>query len=134
MTPSLPDVMMGHVAALGAPMPPEASGDYLAGRLGLVAMMSILAAQEAERGIDTRVWENGAIRALLARAASPTDCSPAADLTWSALDRENAELRRALIAVHVAAEEAADAALDRDILQLYKEMSERRRLELPPIS
>jgi len=134
MTPSLPDVMMGHVAALSAPMPPEASGDYLAGRLGLVAMMSILAAQEAERGIDTRVWENGAIRALLARAASPADCPPAADLTWSALDRENADLRRALIAVHIAVEEAGDAALDRDILQLYKEMADRRRLVLPPTS
>jgi NAD(P)-dependent dehydrogenase (short-subunit alcohol dehydrogenase family) len=132
MTPSLPDVMMGHVAALSAPMPPEASGDYLVGRLGLVAMMSILAAQEAERGIDTRVWENGAIRTLLTRAASPANCSPAADLTWSALDRENAALRRALITVHIAAEEAGDAVLDRDILQLYKEMSDRRRLDLPP--
>jgi len=134
MTPSLPDIMMGHVVALNAPMPPEAAGDYLVSRLGLLAMLSILAAQEAERGIDTRVWENGAIRALLARAASPADCSPAADLTWSALDRENAELRRALIAVHIAAEEAGDTALDRDILQLYKEMSDRRRLVLPPVS
>ncbi len=132
MTPSLPDIMMGNVAALSAPMPPEASGDYLVGRLGLVAMMSLLAAQEAERGIDARVWENGAIRALLARTASSTDCKPAADLTWSALDRENAALRRALIAAHIAAEQDADAALDRDILQLYKEMSERRRLDLPP--
>jgi len=134
MTPSLPDIMMGHVAALSAPMPPEASGDYLAARVGLVAMMSILAAQEAERGIDTRVWENGAIRALLARAAAFVDCPPAADLTWSALDRENAELRRALIAVHIAAEETGDVALDRDILQLYKSMSERRQLVLPPTS
>jgi hypothetical protein len=134
MTPSLPDIMRGHVAALSAPMPPEASGDYLVGRLGILAMMSILAAQEAERGIDTRVWENGAIRALLARAACPADCPPAADLTWSALDRENAELRRALIAAHVAAEEAGDAALDRDILRLYKAMSERRQLLLPPTS
>jgi hypothetical protein len=134
MTPSLPDIMLGHVAALSAPMPPEASGDYLIGRLGLVAMMSILAAQEAEFGIDTRVWENGAIRALLARAAFASACPPAVDLTWSALDRENAELRRGLIAVHIAAEEADDAALERDILQLYKQMSERRNLVLPPTS
>jgi hypothetical protein len=115
-------------------MPPEASGDYLVGRLGLVAMMSVLAAQEAERGIDTRVWENAAIRALLARAAGSADGSPAADLTWSALDRENAALRRALIDVHMAAEEAGDDALNLEILRLYKEMSERRRLELPPTS
>jgi hypothetical protein len=126
--------MTGHVVALTAPMPPEASGDYLIGRLGLVAMMSILAAQEAERGIDARVWENAAIRALLARAGVPAESPPAADLTWTALDQENAELRRALIAVHVAAEEECAADLDRDILHLYKAMSERRRLVLPPTS
>jgi hypothetical protein len=132
MTPSLPDIMLGHVAALSASTPPEASGDYLVGRLGLVAMMSMLASQEAERGIDTRVWENRAMRDLLARGAAPADCPPAADLTWSALDRENATLRLALIGVHVAAEEAGDAALDVEILRLYKEMAERRRLDLPP--
>ena len=132
MTPSLPDIMLGHVAALSAPMPPEASGDYLVGRLGLVAMLSILAAQEAERGIDVRVWENRAIRDLLAHAAAPADCPPADNLTWSALDRENAALRLALISVHAAAEEAGDAVLDLEILRLYKEMAERRRLDLPP--
>ncbi len=132
MTPSLPDIMLGQVAALSAPMPPEAAGDYLVGRLGLVAMLSILAAQEAERGIDSRVWENAAIRDLLARAAAPADCPAAADLTWSALDRENACLRRSLIDVHVAAEEAGDAVLDLEILHLYQEMAERRRLDLPP--
>jgi hypothetical protein len=132
MTPSLPDIMIGHVASLSAPMPPEASGDYLVGRLGLVAMLSLLAAQEAERGIDARVWENAVIRGLLARADAPADCSPAADLTWSALDRENGALRRALIAVHAAAEMAGDAVLDREILRLYKEMADRRWLHLPP--
>ena len=131
MTPSLPDIMLGHVVALGTPMPPEASGDYLAGRFGLLAMLSILAAQEAERGIDARVWENQAIRAILARTGAAAR-EPAGDLAWSTLDRENAELRRALIALHVAAEEAGDSALDQEILQLYREMAARRRLDLPP--
>ena len=134
MTPSLPDIMMGQVAALSAPTPPEATGDYLVGRLGLLAMISLLAAQEAERGVDARVWENQAIRALLARADQPFDGPPAADLSWSALDRENAALRRALTVVHAAAEERRDAALDVEILKLYKEMAERRRLDLPPSS
>jgi hypothetical protein len=132
MTPSLPDIMMGSVVALTAPMPPEASGDYLAGRLGLVAMLSILAAQEAERGVDARVWENAAIRALLNRVGAAAGRPAAADLTWSALDRENAGLRRALIDAHAAAEEAGDTVLDREILHLYKSMSEQRRLVLPP--
>jgi hypothetical protein len=95
-------------------------------------MLSMLAAQEAERGIDARVWENAAIRGLLARAGAPADCPPAADFTWSVLDRENAALRRALISVHAAAEGAGNAPLDRQILTLYKEMADRRRLDLPP--
>jgi hypothetical protein len=131
MTPSLPDILMGHVAALGMPMPPEASGDYMAGRIGILAMLSILAAQEAERGIDARVWENAAIRGLVTGAGAHAAAS-ASDLSWSALDRENADLRRALIAVHTAAEEAGDLALDGDILRLYEEMAARRRLVLLP--
>jgi hypothetical protein len=131
MTPSLPDLLMGHVAALSTPMPPEASGDYMAGRLGILAMISMLAAQEAERGPAVRVWENAAIRSLLARAGSAAPAS-AGDLSWSALDRENAQLRRALIALHVSAEESGDAALDREILEFYQEMADRRRLQLPP--
>jgi hypothetical protein len=130
MTPSLPDILMGHVAALSTPMPPEASGDYLAGRLGILAMLSLLAAQEAERGVAARVWENQAIRALLIRAGASAQ-EPGGDLAWSALDRENAELRRALITLHEAAEAAGDLALDREILELYAEMAAWRRLELP---
>ena len=131
MTPSLPAIMMGQVVALSTPMPPEASGDYLVGRLGLLAMLSILAAQEAERGIDTRVWENQAIRAILDRAGAPATRAAAPDLTWTALDQENADLRRALISAHIAAEERGDAALDLEIRQFYHEMAERRRLDLP---
>jgi hypothetical protein len=134
MTPSLPDLLMGHMIALSTPMPPEATGDYLVGRLGLLAMISILAVQEAERGVDTRVWENKAIRSILQRAGAGAPCEPAEDLTWSALDRENAQLRRALIAAHTSAEDRGDTALGREILGLYHEMAGRRQLVLPPTS
>ena len=50
MTPALPDILMGQMISLVTPMPPEAGGDYLAGRMGLLAMLASLAAQEAERG------------------------------------------------------------------------------------
>lgn len=131
MTLSLPEIMQGQAAALSKPMPPEASGDYLTGRLGILAILSVLAAQEAENGFAACVWENGAIRSLLERTPHAVDVAPAAGLAWSALDRENADLRRALIGVHIRAEETGDADLVQEILQLYKEMATRRRLELP---
>lgn len=142
MTPSLPDILIGQCAALAMPLPPEAGGDYAAGRLGILVMLAALAAQEAERGVAARVWENRALRALFAKAAGAFDgelgarLGPAAagaddDLAWTALDAANADLRRLLIALHEAAEDRRDHALDREILALYGRMADERRLELP---
>ena len=129
MTPTLPDILTGQAVALMTPLPPEAGGDYLAGRMGLLAMLAGLAAQEAERGLAVRVWENGAIRALLAKAG--VDAGEAdSDLAWSALDAANARLRRALIATHEAAEARSDRALQTEILDLYRQMAAARRLVL----
>jgi hypothetical protein len=111
------------------PLPPEAGGDYLAGRVGLLAMLAGLAAQEAERGLAARVWENGAIRALLAEAGGPP-VEADEGLTWSALDAANARLRRVLIAVHEGAEERGDRTLQAEILELYQQMAAARRLVL----
>lgn len=129
MTPTLPDILMGQAVALMTPMPPEAGGDYLAGRMGMVAMLAGLAAQEAERGSAARVWENGAIRALLAKAGSAPG-ERDVDLSWSALDAANAELRLALIRLHEGAEDRNDRALQIEILDLYRQMAAARRLEL----
>ena len=126
MTPALPHVLAGIATALQTPLPPEASGDYAAGRFGIVAMLAILAAQEAEKGVAARVWENTAIAEMLGDApAAP------ADLSWSALDAVNAALRRRLILLHEDVEARADAAMDRRILQLYAAMAKARRLDLP---
>lgn len=141
MTPTLPDIMTGVAVALSTPLPPEASGDYMVGRMGMLTMLSMLASQEAERGPAARVWENGAIRAVLAKAtpiydgalggalakaAAETDT----DFTWSGLDGANAALRRLLIALHEKVEGARDNYLDRQIIALYAEMAHARRLEL----
>ncbi|HEY2051759.1 MAG TPA: hypothetical protein VGH03_20650 [Caulobacteraceae bacterium] len=142
MTPSLPTILMGQVATLSAPAPPEASGDYAVSRAGMVSMLLMLSAQEAERGPSARVWENGALRAVLSEAASAYDealggvLSSAGGVTdgdggWSALDGANAELRRRLIALHQAAEARSDAALQRRILDLYVDMAHARRFDLP---
>ncbi len=142
MTPALPDLLLGQTVAITAPQPPEAGPDYAAGRFGLNATISLLAVQEAERGPAARLWENGALRALFAEAAEACDDTLAGelrrlaaghdeDMSWSGLDRVNADLRRALIRLHVAVEDRADSALDRRILSLYQAMAKARRLELP---
>ena len=132
MNPTLTDVMIGQAVALSAPQPPEAGGDYMASRLGMIALIATLAAQEAERGAAARVWENAAIQALLERAGAPIAGEGAADdFSWSGMDRRNAALRRALIGLHEAAEIEGDRALQSEILELYVAMAEVRRLDLP---
>ena len=141
MTPTLPQLLVGQAASIAAPQPPEAGPDYVAGRMGTIALLTMLAAQEAERGPAARAWENDALREMFARAAAAHDgalngalgaaASLRGDMTWSGLDQVNAELRRVLIRLHAHAETGGDLALDREILRLYKDMAEARRLDLP---
>lgn len=139
MTPTVPQLLMGNMIALSNPPPPEAMGEFMAGRVAVTGMIGMLCAQEAEKGIDARVWENTAIREILAAGAirhgaefaAEAASEEAPDLTLSALDAENARLRRALIRLHTAAEDAGDTALHRDILRLYLQMADARRLDLP---
>ena len=138
MTLTLPDLLMGQYLSLTLPMPPEAGPDYLAGRLGLIGMIAILTAQEAEHGVAARVWENRAIQDLLARTAGlygvavGGESGEDADLSLTALDAINAPLRMKLITLHEAAEAAGDAALTAEIIALYQAMAHRRRLQMPP--
>jgi hypothetical protein len=142
LTPTLPDILTGQFAALTAPAPADAGGDYAAARVGMIGMLAALATQEVERGAAARVWENEAMAGVLAAASAAYDqalggrLANAAraqprDLTWSGLDARNAELRRLLIALHEAVEATGDSALDRKILHLYRGMAQARRLDLP---
>lgn len=144
MTPTAPELLGGCVVALATPPRPEEMGPFMAGTVGVAAMLDILAAQECASGAAARVWENAAMRALFAEAAGAYD--PAldgalasagevgdGDYSLAALDGANAELRRRLIRLHEAVEAARDAGLDRRILALYREMAARRELQLPPM-
>lgn len=138
MTPSLPDILAGNLLCLADPGPPEQQGEFMAGKIGLVALLSLLAAQEAERGVAARVAENAAVRAMLDGAASDyglevSTLPSTEDLTLSALDRVNAALRTALISLHEAVEARGDMARHHAILRLYAKMAELRRLDLPPL-
>lgn len=140
MTPTVPELLLGNFLCLMDPPPAEAMGDFLQGRVAVTGMISLLCAQEAERGFEARLWESGAIRDLLNRAATGYGASFAevakvddSDRTLAGLDRTNAELRRALITLHIAVEKAGDQALDHEILRLYAKMAEARSLALPPL-
>jgi hypothetical protein len=140
MTPTVPELLMGNFLAMLDPAPAESAGDFMQARIGVTGMISLLCAQEAERGIEARGWENTAIRALLAEAAgrygerfTQAAAGVDTDLSLAAMDRANAALRTALIDLHIAVETARDAALDTQIRALYVKMADARRLDLPPV-
>jgi hypothetical protein len=140
MTPALPDILRGNFMCLAMPAPVESQGEFMSGRVGVIALLSLLAAQEVERGTTARVWENAAIAAALSEAAEAYGVQYAeiaaiepADLSLEALDRANAALRRGLIALHEVVEATGDLERHRMIVGLYGQMAEKRSLELPPL-
>lgn len=138
MTPTIRDVLRGCAVAIATPPSPDAGMEYAASRFGLVAMLTGLAANEAETAAAAAVRENADIRAVfaasgrhdaalgnrLAAAAAETDT----DLTLTALDAANARLRRLLIELHEQAEAAGDTATEKAIVALYVRMAEGRRM------
>ena len=136
MTPSLPDILVGNFMCMIDPPPPEQQGEFMAGKVAVVALLSLLAAQEAERGVAARMTENEAIQAALDEAAADYEVEALAgtdDLSLAALDAANARLRLALMRLHEAVEEKGDTARHHAILRLYAQMADLRRLDMPPL-
>ena len=140
MTPTVPELLNGCMLTLMTPPRPEDAGLFSAARFRLIALVNKLVALESADGAAVRVWENAALRALIA-AAGPRhgvvfgDAAETADGDYSlaVLDAANARLRRLVIRLHEAAEQAGDTELDRRILKLYGEMARRRELHLAPV-
>ena len=140
MTPTVTDLLNGCIQTLATPPRPEDAGLFAGARIRLAAMMNRLIALECADGAAVRVWENTALRALIA-ATGPKHGVPASELDETAdgdyslgsLDTANAKLRRLLIRLHEAAELSDDTELDRQILKLYREIARRRELHLPPV-
>jgi len=112
---------------------PNMAPGYSQGSASTLAMVMILAAQEYGRAAETRAWENAQMRTLLARGGVALP-APAEGLSVAALNAENADLSRALIALHAGGEDgtAPDSkALEPAILAFLKEAAQRRRLYLP---
>lgn len=123
MTPTVADILAGNARVIATLAQTEGGADYTGAKLGVVAMLGILAAQEAATGAAARVAENAAIRALLGEDGGDED------LAIPALDAANAALRRKLIAHHEAL--AAAGEDDREVLALYRRMAALRLLHLP---
>lgn len=139
MTPTATDLLNGCIRTLTAPTRPEDGGVFLMARMRTVALINRLVALECAGGSAVRVFENSAIRSLLADAGSAYKALADAAAVVSdggysieSLDAANARLRRHLIELHEAVELAGDKDLDRRILNLYREMAERRELRLAP--
>ena len=139
MTPTVRDVLQGCVVALSRPVPQEAGPEYAASRTGIVSMLTMMAAEEADQCAGAAIRENADIRAVFADAARRYDRSLTGrlaaaaseadeDLGVPALDAANARLRGLLIELHQAVEAAADAETDRKILGLYVRMAAGRRM------
>lgn len=140
MTPTVTDLLNGCIQTLVTPPRPEDAGLFAGARIRLAAMMNRLIALECADGAAVRVWENGALRALIAAAgpghgvpASELEATADGDYSLGSLDAANAKLRRLLIRLHEAVELAGDTELDRQILKLYREIARRRELHLPPV-
>ncbi len=138
MTPTAQHLLNACIMTLATPPRPEDAGVFAAARIRLVALTNRLVAMETADAAAVRVRENAALRALLAEAGpaygiAAADLADDGDYSLTALDAANAGLRHLLIRLHEAAELAGDAALDRSILRLYREMARGRELVLPPV-
>ena len=140
MTPTVTELLNGCILTLMTPPRPEDTGMFATARIRLAALVNKLVALECADGTAVRVWENAALRALIVQAGPRYDVplgdaadTSDGDYSLAVLDAANAKLRRLVIRLHEAAEQADDIALDRQILKLYGEMARRRELHLAPV-
>jgi hypothetical protein len=147
MKPSIEHHLMAIATVLGEkiiPAIPEES--YALGDAGMVAMLTVLMAQEVDRAADRLIRDNAAMRVLFARAGGLVSgdlaarlpaaaASHDADYRISTLEAGNATLKAVLIDLHTAIEglDSAEAeALDRDIWVMMHGWANERLLVLPP--
>lgn len=128
MTPTLTDILTGNALALASLAEETGGAEFSGAKISVVALLSLLAAQEAERAIAVREAENAAIAELLG-----IDIPAAPERSITALDAINADLRRRLIAHHEELEGRGDSAGDRAVLVLYQSMAAGRRLVMPQL-
>lgn len=144
MTPKVPEVIAEIAGLIGRSLVPGGDPAEVGANLGLSAALLGLAAQRIDGMAQALVEENRAVRALLARGAELFGddgwavLSRGADENFriSALERTNAELRGALLALHERVEQAVDEsarALEAAIWDELRASTERRLVIGSPV-
>ena len=143
MNPTVSEILAGNLVALSEPPNEDSTGDFTTGKFAVIGLLSFLCAQEAEHGAADRHAESEAMRALFADAARESWAPELTgellalagtedrDFTLTGLDTANAELRRALIALQAAVEQAGHTPRQRCILTLLLDHAHARELKLP---
>jgi hypothetical protein len=146
MKPEADQVLTTSALQLLMNLAPLLPSGYPQGTASLIAMLSIMAAQEYERGADIRAAENNDMRRLFSKlAALASDealktrllaaaATQDSSLAISALDAANYELRRLLIALqaHVEQQSGENArAAERRIWVVLKAAADRRLVRVP---
>lgn len=142
MKPEVDQILGLSAAHLMGTLAPQLPSIYDAGAASLLGIMMTLSAQEYERAADVRASENAdmrvlfrdcapqiedaALKAKLLLAAGTRDLS----LKISALDAENWELRRVLIALQTYCEDKGLGDAERRVWKVLKASAERRLLKL----
>ena len=124
MNPSVPAVLAQLAAICGKNAMPGVPDAERMSDLGLSAMLLGLAAEVWDGAAQNLVVENRRLRALLGEPGEDDD------LRLSRLKAENDRLRALLIAAHVAAEQAGDAARQDEIWAELLASTERRKLSV----
>jgi len=127
MTPQVPSVLAQMAGLLVRNAAPETPASERANALTLSAAVLSVAAEVWDAAADTLVQENRALARLLNDAADETS------LKLSALRAENERLRARLIAEHIAAETAGDAARLDAIWAELVASTERRKLSISTV-
>jgi len=148
MRPEADQVLNMSAMQLLTQILPQLPAGYAQGTASLIAVLSMMVAQEYERGADIRAAENADMRALfveiahlisdatlnqkLKEAAETNDTS----MAISSLDTANYELRRHLIELQMHLEGLLGAAAreaERRIWAVLKASAKRRLVRLPAI-
>lgn len=137
MTPEVDGMINTTAMRLMMHVFPNLPQGYSQGSANLTGMLLMFAAQQFDGAAELRVQENAALRKLLAKAGSfaeLADVPSAGSVKISALNAENHALKRELIKLHAAVEEAKGEGartLEREILAFLADMSDKRRVHLP---
>ena len=142
MKPDVDQILGLSAGQLMGALAPHLSNIYEIGSATTLGIILMLSAQEYERAAEIRAAENADMRELFRECAERIEDSAlktkllkAADtrdasFRISALNAQNAELRRVLIALQVYCEDKRLSELERRIWTVLKASAERRLLKL----